>query len=468
MSSSRRPRVIRARRENAPAFDTLRLLQLKVYLDAPQSVLESYGSESAKAGDRMFDTSRNADGPAMGAAQVLRAVSKETASLTQDVFKLVEPAKPRVAKSMFARTMFARKWERWHINVGAKLRGALVTVLEAVGLAAQAWTSTLSSGEWPSQISRAGRLRECNEAGCKNCGRRLVMIDRGVTQLACRSFDLDRRDFVWLLRAFPCAGDSRTPRSSRESVKTTACRLARGSPSCYASEGFWPGQKALGRPAVASNVAEPQAEPADSDVVLDAGCAPHASERESVQTVLSAQGSVVARIQCGAAVSTQPAPGFPLCAIGLSLVCAALVPTEVEPARRRNAEFEIGRRQFGTQYSVARYSLVGTFVPIERASGPVYPMLLRDRANRHRAVPLAAGDPEVARLALETALRATLSVCAIAACAIAAVCPEFSGAPLRRCAIAACAFAWRARPEFGGLRHCGLPGVLGFLGPRGS
>ena len=105
------------------------------------------------------------------------------------------------------------------------------------------------------------------------------MIVRGATQPACRLLDWGNRDLVWLLRACQGAGGSRTPRSTRESVKTV---------------------QVLSQPGVASNTAGPRAEPSgglsDGIVVLDAELVPHSSKREFVQAVSSPPQSVVALI----------------------------------------------------------------------------------------------------------------------------------------------------------------------------
>ena len=59
LSLSRRARVIRPRRESAPAFNVMSSLQPKVYLDLLQSVLRAYGLESAIGGAHMVDTLRD-------------------------------------------------------------------------------------------------------------------------------------------------------------------------------------------------------------------------------------------------------------------------------------------------------------------------------------------------------------------------------------------------------------------------
>ena len=113
------------------------------------------------------------------------------------------------------------------------------------------------------------------------------MIVRGITQLPRRTSDLDNPDLVWMLSARHGADNSRWAHSVRESAKTTARSLVRGSPMCEAPEGFWPGTETLGRPAALRNVAEPQAEPSDvlSNRVaeLDAKLVPRASRDEFAQ-----------------------------------------------------------------------------------------------------------------------------------------------------------------------------------------
>ena len=87
--------------------------------------------------------------------------------------------------------------------------------------------------------------------------------------------------------------------------------------------------------------------------------------------------------------------------------CAALASKEVEPAPLWELEFEIGRRQYDTQYSARLQSLLETFVPIGRALGPAYRCVQRSRVNRLRAAPTAEGGPASALVAFETSLRVT-------------------------------------------------------------
>ena len=130
--------------------------------------------------------------------------------------------------------------------------------------------------------------------------------------------------------------------------------------------------------------------------------------REFTQKAPPPPKSVVGRLQGSEEAVTPPAPDFPLCAMGPRPYCAALALKEVEPAPWREVEFDIGRRRDDMQYSAAWHSLFETFAPIDRALGPVYRLLLSDRANRLRAVRTADADLGAAGVASKTAL------CAIA------------------------------------------------------
>lgn len=72
-------------------------------------------------------------------------------------------------------------------------------------------------------------------------------------------------------------------------------------------------------------------------------------------------------------VTVPPAPGFPLCVMGLPLESATLVSGEVEPVPSRKIGFKMGRRRYEPQYSAAWQAL---FAPIEWALGPATPFCL--------------------------------------------------------------------------------------------
>ena len=156
-----------------------------------------------------------------------------------------------------------------------------VNVMSIGEKSAQDWTPTQFDAEWPPPITRNGRLRNCAAPACTECKPRGIMVFRGMSQVACRLMDSNKPDLAWPLRACRSADNSRAPRSARQSVRTTACRFVRGSPTCDAPRDLWPGIKALNLPAYARDVAEPHAETSDvlSDevVALSADLVPRAN-----------------------------------------------------------------------------------------------------------------------------------------------------------------------------------------------
>ena len=280
VSLSRRACVVRAQREDVPAFDVSRLFQPKEYLDLLLPVAKSHISESAKVGARVSETLRNTKGPAISVARILRSeweVPPESASVMQDVCDvsclrcLLEPRLRHVCRRC------------------AKLRDTLVDVSNAAKMPAQLRMRTPASGEWPFPISSEGCLRSCAKPGCEKCERHLVMIVRGVAQIACRWLDLNSPEPVRLLRA--CRACRGPPRSKRASVKNAACGPARGPRRTM---------RPSDRPPVVSNVAEPRAEPSrvhpDRVVFLDADLVPSSRVCDSARKPLSPPRSVVARL----------------------------------------------------------------------------------------------------------------------------------------------------------------------------
>ena len=205
-------------------------------------------------------------------------------------------------------------------------------------------------GEWPPPITFVGRMRNCAAPGCASRKCRAVMIVRGITQPARRLFDGDDPDLARLLRSCHGADESRAPCGVCELVKTAARLLLRGAPMCEASWDFWPGKKALGRPAAVHHTAEPHAEPSDvlpdKVVALNSDLAPHDSIGDSGQSATYPPMSVEERTRGVADAPLSPVPGFPLCAMGLPADCVALVSKKVGPVPWRGVQFEIGRRPY--------------------------------------------------------------------------------------------------------------------------
>ena len=293
--------------------------------------------------------------------------------------------------------------------LGVKLRRELATALSHEDGCAQDWMLTYSVGEWPFPITCEGRMRYCAASGRPKCKRRVVMIVRGITQLARRLLGAGAPDVVWLLRACRGADISRAPHSVRLSAKTTARGLIRASPLREAYRDYWPGTTALKLPPSVREVADPQAEPSDlmagRVAVSDADLSPHARRGHSGQSATDPPVSVERRIRGLDEVAVPPAPLFPLCAMGPPRRSAALVSDEEEPAPRRDPAFAMGRRRYNTQYSAVWHALFELFVPIERAMGPAYRLLHRERASALSPDRGVRIGPGAARAALATALR---------------------------------------------------------------
>ena len=231
----------------------------------------------------------------VGAVRILRndlGTSDTSPSVLQDVAELSQLSLKWVAKAMFGRAVFAFKWKRRYIHLGVDLCVELVNALALEEPAAQDRILTQFGGEWPFPITRNGRLRNCATPGCAEFKRRAVMIVRRISRLARRLLDVNNPDLAWLLRARHGAENSRKPRCVRQSAKTTARRVVRGSPACEASRDCWPGKKALSSPESVCTTAGPQPEPADllsgKVVALNTDLVPHASKGDSGQPVAAA------------------------------------------------------------------------------------------------------------------------------------------------------------------------------------
>ena len=90
------------------------------------------------------------------------------------------------------------------------------------------------------------------------------MVIRGVTAMACRLNAMGDEECKRLLRATHDSGEVRNPGCRRQSVRTSARRMVRGSPSVAACEDQWPGVNATRRPAFAFLEGELRAQPVES------------------------------------------------------------------------------------------------------------------------------------------------------------------------------------------------------------
>ena len=142
----------------------------------------------------------------------------------------------------------------------------------------------------------------------------------------------------------------------------------------------WPGSTARARPPASSPNGGPQAEPSalrKPPVVLKRSASARAKYAESNEELHSPPFCVVGRL----AGKLAPLPEFPLCCLGLG-------PEEVNRlfgrpgcADWQDAEFEIGRAPFDSQYCASWRALFEPFAPVERALAPIYRFLIRARGS---------------------------------------------------------------------------------------
>ena len=98
----------------------------------------------------------------------------------RDVAELLRESQEQLARSMFGRTNFVRRWQRWYIRQGVMLRREFVSALSREERCVQDWMMTHFAREWPFPITCECRMRYCAAPGCPKCKRRVAMIVRGI------------------------------------------------------------------------------------------------------------------------------------------------------------------------------------------------------------------------------------------------------------------------------------------------
>ena len=93
--------------------------------------------------------------------------------------------------------------------------------------------------------------------GCADSRRHVVLVIRGVTQMASRLKTSDNPSRNWMLRATHNSDETRFPFDERRSTPTTARRLVRGDPKVDGPFDFWPGARAKMRPDASCPDGEP-------------------------------------------------------------------------------------------------------------------------------------------------------------------------------------------------------------------
>ena len=105
-------------------------------------------------------------------------------SFLRDVAELVQVSQKKIARSMFGRTNFAFRWQRWYIRQGVMLVPEFVSALSRGDRCVQDWMMTHFVGECPFPITCEGRIRCCAAPDRPKCKRRVPIMVRGIKQLA--------------------------------------------------------------------------------------------------------------------------------------------------------------------------------------------------------------------------------------------------------------------------------------------
>ena len=150
--------------------------------------------------------------------------------------------------------------------------------------------------------------------GCPARKRHVVLVIRGVTQLACRLQVANDAEREWMLRATHNSDEVRYPSDRRRSTRVTARCLVRGSPAAQYSVHSWPGSEARNRPPASYPDGAPQAEPSALQklpAVVKQSASAHAKSAECAEELRSPPTCVVDRF----AGKPAPLPGFPLCCL---------------------------------------------------------------------------------------------------------------------------------------------------------
>ena len=225
-----------------PASTFLALLQkLRAAFDGPGA---NEGFELARALSGFAPITRAAAQRAHD-----KGVSDESGRALQDSASATGSPQEEARGAASQRRILAHRAQRRYVGSGLKMRAALASALIESGLPQQ-------TGSWPSELSCAGSV-VCTRPDCKKClyranarpfpgcserERRMLMIARGITQLARRLDVWGDHECAWLLRATHSSDEVRRPESMRESVRVSGRRLVRGSPLVPESVDFSPGE----------------------------------------------------------------------------------------------------------------------------------------------------------------------------------------------------------------------------------
>ena len=401
MFLSHRARVVSAKENGVPAEDVLRLVRPREYVPVLAYVKAAFASKAADEGIafvRMMsnhwkgpvhpaftwqhEVSSSNDGP---------RVSTRAAGVIKSVKDVVDTIKDECREAVFGKKVLAFRMRKMYIDLATSLCTTLVPILPDVPDAVDEWLNTPWTGSWPFELSckgckvKPGREGDphvqgwCTQAGCYECRRHIVLVIRGVTQLACRLKNVDDPACTWMLRATHSSDESRFPFEKRQSACTTARRIVRGNPGNPKSVDFWPGRKAEGRPPASIPSGEPMAEPSDGPLekmVLRKSLSDRANPSNESDELVSPP-AIVQKFLRG---ETTVVPRFPLCDLGLTTAEVDELHGMVGGGSWRDEPFQIGRVPFDSKYCAVWHALFESFAPVERVLAPVFRLLIRARS----------------------------------------------------------------------------------------
>ena len=200
-------------------------------------------------------------------------MSDRAAGLLQEIAKIMENVRTNCRRAVFGRRLVACKFQKWFLGAARKLRDILAPLLPSGPNAVERWLDEPFEVKWPPPLSRCGCKSNvsvghetaatqswCPNEGFPQCRRHIVLVSRGVTQLACRLRTLGDSSRYWMISATHSSDETRSPFEKRQAVATTARRLVRGSAQAPESCDFWPGAKACAR----TQVVCPRTRPSNS------------------------------------------------------------------------------------------------------------------------------------------------------------------------------------------------------------
>ena len=271
MSLSFRARVINATQRGAPAGDVLRLVHPAHFLLALKSAREAFLSQAARGGMEFVKAlclETNPARPAPRRKRPTRPKGEESppaadraAGALEEVVRVTGHVEAHCCRAVFGRRVMTFQSQCWYLGVAKKMCEQLAPPLTEEPDAVKRWSQRPFLGERPfllpckgGEVARppakgAKPVEYWRSApGCSDCQRRVMLVIRGATQLACRLKRRGDPERTWVLRATHSPGEGRFPFAQPRSECATARRIVRGHPGARCSAAFWPVKIAPRRP----------------------------------------------------------------------------------------------------------------------------------------------------------------------------------------------------------------------------